>query len=192
MHARRIAQGIAVDAALAEVLASPWWGQFPARTGHASPHSGTDDLWLRFRAPDELTSPAAYGEPHFATWYPAWATVPALRPIIYNLMWLVRAEYLGGVLVTRIPPGAQVAPHHDRGSWHSEWLGTKAYVILSANSRCVNRYETEEYRMEAGEAWLFDNQVTHSVRNDGDTPRIALIATMRTEIPLLWTTRLHP
>lgn len=175
-----IAAGIEVAAALAEIDAAPGlWGEFPARTEGQSPHRESQDIWLRFRASEELTDRCKYGEPHFAVWYPAWHALPALHSIVFDIARQVEAEYIGGVLLTRIPAGARIHPHHDRGSWHAEWLNTKAYVVLRANERCINRYEDEAYHMAAGEAWMFNNLVTHAVENHGETERIALIITMR-------------
>jgi aspartyl/asparaginyl beta-hydroxylase len=181
-YARKIAQGIDVIPALSQIAAAAeFWGQFPVRTEGRSPHRESRDIWLRFRAWDELTDRRNYGEPHFAVWYPAWHALPALHPIVFDIARQVEAEYIGGILLTSIPAGARIYPHHDRGSWHAEWLNTKVYVILSANDACINRYESEEYRMRTGEAWQFDNQVVHSVENNGETDRISLIITMRTE-----------
>lgn len=181
MHARMIAEGIDVAAALAQIDAAPgFWGQFPARTEGQSPHRESQDIWLRFRPWAELTDRLKYGEPHFAVWYEAWHVLPALRPIVFDIMRLVEAEYVGGVLLTRIPAGARIHPHHDRGSWHAEWLNTKVYLILRANAACLNRYEDEAMVMRPGEAWRFNNLVSHSVENNGETERIALIITMRT------------
>jgi len=94
-------------------------------------------------------------------------------------MQTVKAVELGGILITRIPAGASVKPHHDRGSWHAEFFDRKTYVIVKANERCVNTFEDEEVVMRTGEAYLFNNLVTHSVRNDGDSERITLIICMR-------------
>lgn len=179
-HASRIAAGIDVAGALAQIDAAPeLWGQYPTRTEGQSPHRESQDIWLRFRAWEDLTDRSKYGEPHFAVWYPAWHMLPALHPIVFDMMRLVEAEYVGGVLLTRIPAGARIHTHHDRGSWHAEWLSTKLYVVLRANERCINRYEDERYTMAAGEAWRFDNLIPHSVENNGESERIALIITMR-------------
>ena len=182
MNFARIASGIDVTQALAELDARPeLWGQNRGRLDvPGSPHAASEDIWLRFRPREELTSPAAYGEPHFAAFWPAWYQMPALRPIVFGIMARVQAVYLGGILLTRIPAGASILPHVDRG-WHPEWNNIKCYVILRANARCVNRCGDESVVMAPGEAWLFRNDITHSVENHGDTERIALIVTMRVE-----------
>lgn len=145
------------------------------------PFAGTQDIWVRWRAEHELTGPAKYLEPHFAVWYPAWRKLPALQPIVYDLMAKTRATHLGGILLTRIPPGGEVKPHDDRGGWHAEFYTTKIYVVIENNLRCANYCGDEALTMLPGEAWEFDNLVTHSVVNEGATDRISAIICMKTE-----------
>jgi hypothetical protein len=155
------------------------WGQHPQRTGEGSPHAQSLDIWLRFRDPAELHEPADYGAPHWPVWYPAWDILTALHPIVFAIAHEMEATAIGGILMTKIPPGCEILPHQDHG-WHPEHFSTKVYAIIQANPLCVNRCEDEEVVMREGEAWSFVNHVTHSVRNDGTNDRIALIITMRT------------
>ena len=158
------------------------WNQHPARTdGPGGPFTLTEDIWIRFRAPEELVSPASYAERFDLVWYPAWLALPHLRPIVFGLMARCEAVHLGGVLITRVPAGRQVKPHNDRGRWHPEYFQTKAYVPMDTNERCVSTCEDESVVMKVGEAWLFDNLLEHSTVNDGDTDRVTLIVSMRCE-----------
>jgi uncharacterized cupin superfamily protein len=93
----------------------------------------------------------------------------------------VNAVYLGGILITRIPPGGCVKPHHDRGSWHAETMNTKVYVGLRSNPQCINRCEGEQIVIAPGDAVTFNNLLTHSVENNGETDRMTLIVCMRVE-----------
>jgi hypothetical protein len=141
----------------------------------------TSDIWIRYRDPRELTEPRHFAEPHFATFYQAWHALPSLRPIVFDLMHRVGAVYLGGILITKIPPRGAIKPHSDRGGWHAEWMNRKVYVPLRANERCVNKCGDESIIMRVGEAISFDNLVTHSVENNGDSERVTLIVCMRVE-----------
>lgn len=181
-HFAKIIEGIDVAPVLAQLAAHPdLWDRDPERTALPdSPHAQASDIWIRFRAKSELTEPAKYGEPHFAEFYPAWYELTALRPIVFRVMARMQAVYLGGILITRIPAGAKILPHVDRG-WHPEFMNAKAYVIFQANERCINRCEDEAVIMRPGEAWLFNNLVTHSVDNDGDEERLVMVMTMRVE-----------
>jgi hypothetical protein len=185
---RQIAAGIDIAPALAELDAQPeLWNSHPERRGSGSPHEGVDDIWLRYRPKAELTEPARYLEPFIPAFYPEWYALPSLRPVVMALMAAMDAVQLGGLLMTRIPAGGQVKPHHDRGSWHAEFFNCKVYVPLRANLRCVNysgvvlNNTLERVVMRQGEAWTFDNQVFHSVENKGDTERITLIICLRCE-----------
>jgi hypothetical protein len=178
----KIADGLDVAPALVQLDAHPGlWGQKPDRTAIPdSPHRQTTDIWLRFRPEHELTSREKYGEPHFAAFWPAWYALPGLHPIVFDIMARMQAVYLGGILLTRIPAGAEVLPHIDTG-WHPTFNNTKAYVILKANPDCLNHCLDETVVMQPREAWLFNNTVIHSVQNRGDDERIAMVITMRVE-----------
>ena len=143
--------------------------------------AGTSDIWVRFREKDELREPKDFGQPHFPVFYPAWECLPAIKPIVRQLLADVGAVHLGGILITKIPPGGEIKPHHDRGGWHAEFYNTKVYVPLRTSRRVMNYCEDEAVVMDEGEAWCFNNLVTHSVVNAGDTDRITLIVCMRTE-----------
>jgi len=179
---QQIAAGVEVLPLVMDLYRNPGlWNQHTARTGGAGSFEGTDDIWVRFRAPGELIDRKSYAEPFTLTWYPAWHALPHLRPIVFGLMARLEAVQLGGVLITRVPPGGQVAPHDDRGRWHPEWFATKAYLPLASNDRCYSTCGNERVTMRVGEAWLFDNLQTHSTVNEGETDRVTLIVSMRVE-----------
>lgn len=182
-HFKKIADWIDVAEVVSQIEAHPeLWNQHDDRlTREGSPFVGTSDIWLRYRRVDDLTSLERYREPHFAEFYHAWHLLPALHPIVFDLMARIKAVYLGGIMITRIPPGGRVAPHHDRGSWHAEFMDTKVYVGLKSNDLCVNTCEDEQTVIHAGEAVIFNNLLTHSVENRGETDRWTLICCFRTE-----------
>lgn len=153
------------------------WDQNTMRTAwEDGPFTETSDIWLRFG-----DDPAEFAGPHFPVFYPAWDLLPALHSIVFDMMSRIQATSLGGVMMARVPPGKRVPPHTDAGGWHAEFYPHKAYVIVRSNDQCINRYEDEEYVLPAGEAWLFNNLVTHSVENRGEVERVAAIVCMRTE-----------
>lgn len=177
----RLVDTFDVAEAIAELDAQPdLWNARTERTGHDT-FAGTSDIWVRYRHPDELREPKDFSEPHFPVFYEAWDRLPALRPIVRQLMADLAATHLGGILITKIPPGGQIKPHHDRGGWHAEFYFDKVYVPLRTNENVVNYCEEEAVIMGTGEAWFFNNLVTHAVVNAGDTDRITLIVCMKTE-----------
>lgn len=182
-HFHRLAEGIDVQPLLGQLDQQPeLWDQIPfRRTAPNSPHAAMKDIWIRYRPPVELLYPWSFAEPFHSVFYPAWRVLPALKPITFGLMSLVSAVELGGILLTRIPPGGAVMPHDDRGKWHAEWFNLKVYIPLRSNDQCINFCGGDEVVMRAGEAWVFDNLVEHATYNRGDTERITLIVCMRVE-----------
>jgi hypothetical protein len=159
------------------------WNAHSGRTKDpASPHRETDDIWVRFRAPEELKEPQHFGEPHLSVFYPAWDLLPSLKPIIRELIGFIRPVQLGGILITRIPPGKRVYEHHDRGGWHATFYSYKCFLPLKTNEMCVNWFEDVPTIMHEGAAYRIENQVMHAVINDGDSDRITLIVCMRNEL----------
>jgi hypothetical protein len=158
-----------------------WNRHSERKTAEGTPHAQMDDIWVRFRPREELTAPQRFVEPHFAAFYPAWDALPALRHHFPSLMHRVRAVYLGGILITKIPPGGRILPHHDRGGWHAEFHNCKVYVPIKSNLAVRQSLRGETVIMQAGEAWTFDNLKVHSVENNGTTDRITAIICMRVE-----------
>ena len=179
-HFTKIRSGLDVAPLRAQIEARPdLWNVNGARISSDNPFSGTSDQWLRYRAPEDLNGPDDYRQPHFAVNYPSWHALPAAQEIVFDLMRTVRAVHLGGVLLTKIPAGGRIKPHHDRGSWHAEKMNCKIYVPVSANEKCVNYCGGESLVIRPGDAVSFNNLITHSVENNGETDRITLIICMR-------------
>ncbi len=146
-----------------------------------SPHHGCSDIWLRYNDPAKLGADyVAWTREHDSVWHPAAAELPALAEIIFDTMRAVRATRLGGCLITRIPPGKSVRPHADTG-WHPRYYNTKVYIPLRSPSGCLNYCAGECVEMKAGEAWIMNNTLPHSVINGGDADRITLIVSTKTE-----------
>lgn len=180
-HFTLIADRIDVAPLLREIDENPdLWNSRPERRSSASPHRETSDIWIRYASPEAMREPGFMQLPHESVWWSAYRDLPSLDAIIEIVRQALGGPLrLGGMLATRIPPGCQVYPHHDRGSWHSEYYTTKVWLPLRANDRCVNVVEDERMVWKAGEAWSHDNLVTHSVRNGGETDRVVLILCFR-------------
>lgn len=177
----RLAAGLDVVPLNAELDAHPeLWDAMPLRTTlPASPFAGTSDVWVRALAPELLARDRfLIAQPHEIVAWPAWHALPALRSIVARLLALTRASELGHILLTRIPPGGQVAPHAD-GGWLPERFDLKCHVALRSNPGCINRCEDDAVVFAEGECWSFDNLRRHSIENNGDTDRVVAIICMR-------------
>lgn len=154
------------------------WDQHPWRRGPNSPHNGMSDIWVRYNAAERLG--AHFNDEHVPVWYPAWKALPALRPLLFDLMAFVQGEMLCGVLITRVPPGEEIEPHAD-ASWHVEYT-EKFYLSLRSEPGARFHCGDESIEPKPGEWWLFDNRKSHWVTNDSEGDRITLIACIRTDL----------
>ena len=121
--------------------------------------------------------PKDFFKEHDSVWYPAFEQLPALKPLIFSLMAHVEGERLGGVLITRIPPGSSVAPHKDVG-WHAGYY-RKFGVQLRGGPDQFFCFEGETMVADAGDVYEFDNTATHWVENRSDRERITMIVCIK-------------
>ena len=147
------------------------------RTYEGSPHREVDDIWVRYRDPKEFDpeNPQKFADKHESVWYDAYYKLPAIEWIVAQLVNHLGHFELGGVLITRIPPGKRVYPHSDAGSWHAEYYEDKVLVLVKSAPGQVFKFEGEEHEGEPGEVFVFDNHPVHEVINNSDEERISLI-----------------
>lgn len=149
------------------------WNRNTTRTdGADSPHYGLDDIWARFGDPER----AVDGGPHDSFWYPE-AEMLGIKTLCHDLMRMVEGEELGGVLITRIPPGAMCKPHTDPG-WHARRYQKFGVQIASAPGQRFH-FEGESLETRPGDVFWFDNQFTHWVTNDTPYERVTMIVCIR-------------
>jgi hypothetical protein len=188
--------GLDIEPVLAELEANPQlWNQFTLRTaGYAPAHNAVSDIWVRYRDWQEWLKiqredqdPSGVGaqqlvarfvsEPHESAWYPAIDVLPSLRTLIFELMRHFEVERLGGVLITRIPPGGEVKPHIDRG-WHAGHYEKIAVQLKSAPGQTFC-FEDGEFECDPGTVYSFYNSVEHWVKNPTELERMTCIICVR-------------
>lgn len=187
-HFTKVAEGIDVANLVYQLDGHPdlWDAHSIRKTWKNTPHSRMSDIWVRYNDISRYNpdSPGSFNNEHVPIWYPAWRKLPALRPIIFDLMARVQGEMLGGVLITRIPPGEGIAPHCDRG-WHVEYY-SKYYVSLKsapgADFVCDDGMWTDRLNPKPGDIYLFDNRKNHWVENNSNEDRVTLIVCIRTDM----------
>ncbi len=163
---------------LAALDANPQvWNQHTARLKQYA-HSGVSDIWVRYRSYKDWTGDLGeFNNAHEAVWYPV-ADILPVREIVYKVMTAVEGERLGGVLITRIPPGGSVKPHVDRG-WHASHYD-KFAIQLAGNAAQGFCFKAARLTPLAGDLYAFNNSLTHWVENPSDEHRITLIICIRT------------
>ena len=151
------------------------WDQYRWRTENPrSPHRECSDIWARYSPAMQIERK---NQPHESVWYPVTESIPSVRSLSEEMMDLVGGESLGGVLITKIPPGKEVYPHID-GGWHAEHY-EKFAILLQGNPEQEFCFETSSLRCEQGDSFTFVNQHCHWVTNNTDEPRITLIICIR-------------
>lgn len=155
------------------------WGGIPLRLWKGSPHDQTTDIWVRYRDPDAYTAKygsdlSYYSDEHEAVWLPPSEILPAAKELAVNVAGNRR---IGGVFITKTPPGRRVKPHIDWG-WHAE-QHDKFYVALQTRPGAVFCWRSGVIKATDGEVYWFNNNVPHWVNNFSDTDRIGMIVCLR-------------
>lgn len=177
MNIKLLPQQFDVTALLAQLKEHPEiWNEYRWRTEHPrSPHREVDDIWVRYNSIENIGP--HFNDEHEAVWYPVVEKIPGVKDLVSQVMEAFGGEQLGGVLITRVPPGKQVYPHVDLG-WHALHY-EKFAVQLKGNSSQAFCFSGEKLSALPGEAYWFNNQSSHWVVNPSDEDRITLIVCMR-------------
>jgi hypothetical protein len=142
---RLLAKGLDVSRMNAELGAHPelWDAHKERRVAPGSPHGGMRDIWVRYndRRPFERVGNfTAINDRHVPIWYDAAKLLPSVKEFALDLTQKTRAEMLCGVLISKIPPGAGIERHVDRG-WHAENT-SKLYLALRSPRRVLSSRPT--------------------------------------------------
>lgn len=153
------------------------WNRHPERA--VGPHEGIDDIWIRYNAKCNYDprNPAAFNAEHESVWYPAYHDLRDIDNLVFPLMAAVRGERLGGILITRVPPGHEVKWHVDTG-WHAEYYDKYAIQIASNEHQQWHHRDGSIVTMP-GDIYWFNNQAEHRVTNNSLEDRITLIVCIR-------------
>lgn len=153
------------------------WNQHRERTADTkTPHRDCDDIWVRY-APDKSLA----NQPHHSVWYDAYASLPAVADLVFPLAFYLKAEAIGGILITRIPAGKAVHPHNDFG-WHATYYD-KVAIQIAAHPQQAFCYKDDAFISAPGDAYWFNNQETHWVTNDSPVERITMIVCLKLQSP---------
>lgn len=169
------------------------WNQNNLRTKYKqSPHSQVDDIILRFQPHVDLSSGAGMTTGYVpeadayqkivddaeCVWYPAWDVLTEAHKLIFDLAFMVKAERIGRILISRMAPGKVIAPHVDGGACANYY--SRYQMPLQSAPGCVFDCAGERVQMAGGEVWYFNNKLEHSVTNNSNTDRISLVLDLKT------------
>jgi hypothetical protein len=156
------------------------WNRQTMRTQDpTSPHHGLDDIWVRYNKNSACYDAVEARKEHESVWYPEADSLPSVRDMAFQIMSMVRGERLGGILITRIPPGRVCRPHTDCG-WHAEYYDKYA-VQLESHQDQAFCFAEGRYGAAPGEIYWFNNLVEHWVTNNSAVDRITAIFCIRSE-----------
>lgn len=178
-----ILSGINVLPMLLELKQNPQlWDEHTFRTANPmSPHRDVSDIWVRYNAIENFDPqwPMRFHEEHDSVWYPAAELLPSLRKFALDLMRHVDGDRLGGILITRIPAGAQCHPHVDTGPWHADYYEKFALQLESDPAQAFH-FEEGSFSARPGDVYWFNNTPVHWVTNDSAVDRITAIVCIHT------------
>lgn len=149
------------------------FGEFSARKKSGPIHADMDDIWLRYGDIREMVKTGDYSkiaDEHDSIWL---QDLPECKRLCFEVMSMVDGERLGGVLITKLPPGGKILPHSDSG-WHASYYD-KYYVPIENDAGAILGFEYGNIEPDYGDVWAFDNSYTHWVLNNSQEERIAMI-----------------
>jgi len=155
------------------------FGEFNARKDASPVMAQMEDIWLRYGDIVEVTKTGDYSKianEHDSIWL---KDLPECKKICFEVMRLVNGERLGGVLITRLPVGAEILTHTDAG-WHADYYD-KYYVPLENEKGSVFGFDEGDIEPDLGDVWAFDNSYNHWVKNNSNKERIAMIVCIKQE-----------
>lgn len=152
------------------------WDQNNVRkTFDNSPHRAVSDIWLRF---NQRIGKNVGNELQMVN-YPAWNSLTAARPIIFDLLRRIEANQLGRVMITRLGPGKRILAHSDVLGKYAHFYN-RYHVVVRGLPGNIFRAGGDEVFMPTGSVWWFNAHEEHEVINNSEDDRIHLIIDART------------
>lgn len=153
---------------------------YPDRLGSKGPHRESNDIWVRY-GDFHKYGQSVFTEPHESVWYPVIEKIPEVADIALAIMARVGGERLGGILITKLPPGKKVYSHIDTVGWHPNYY-EKFYIPIQSAKGATFEFDDvvlDEINSPEGSVSWFRNDVPHWVYNDSEEDRIAMVVCIR-------------
>jgi hypothetical protein len=146
------------------------------------PFGDTETVFVRFPPASVTELERGTKDQHECVWMDGAVHLPAVRPIVFNLMARTEGERIGRVMINKLKPGGRVFPHADTPVHAEYW--DRYHVVLQSSPGCDFRCGDEHLHMAPAEVWWFQNALEHEVVNNGTLDRIHLIIDIRHSEPL--------
>jgi hypothetical protein len=168
----RLAQGVDVRPALAELAANPdLWKLDTVRQSYpGSAHHDTQVIHLRGCA--DVNEYTAFND-IVAVDFPEGDLLPECCRLMYGIAGFLGTGRLGRVMVVTLKPGGTIDPHIDEGAYAEFY--TRFHLSLQSADGNTYTVDGETAYMKPGELWWFDHRKTHTVANASEVERIHLI-----------------
>lgn len=171
---KRVASGFDPAPLLARLAAQPDLWQVGAReTYPGSAHQQAQSIMVRW-VPQAEDLNAVLNHAESIDYPAAQQLMPEVGEAVMSVLERVGViGELGHVMLTRIPPGAEVAAHMDEGIYAD--LYDRFHLCLKGDGGNTFECGAETYHPEPGEIFWFNHKRPHGVKNAGSVERIHLI-----------------
>lgn len=96
------------------------------------------------------------------------------RPLFEDLNQQLGSDFLfWGAELNSVPAGETVARHFDR-HFYSDYA-TRTHIVLQTDRQVTFHFHGNTHHFAAGESFIFNNKLTHSITNTGKLPRLHLV-----------------
>jgi len=109
----------------------------------------------------------------------AFSILTTAKDIVFDVMRAVPCEHLGKVIITRLMPGGIISDHIDTMPPGVVPYWQRYQVPLISGPDVIFRCGDDRISMQPGCAYWFNNQITHSVNNYGNTERLSMLIDAR-------------
>ncbi len=153
------------------------WNADRFRTEYpGTPHSDVDDVLIRFSDPEQCNTVSTVIGDDKPIWHPAAYILPWQAPVL-DLMRRMGAYQLDRLLITRLRPGARIAPHaDDQGDYVNAPDRARFHIAIQGLPGSLYHNGDETVCMLSGSVWTFNPLLIHSIENNSADDRITLIA----------------
>lgn len=98
---------------------------------------------------------------------------PSIEKLVDQVLGLGFGSIPAKIVCAYLPPGKVIKPHKDGGQYYT--FHNRIHVPLVTNSQVIMTVDGEQFAMDVGDIYLFQNLRRHAASNEGTEGRIHLI-----------------